>query len=69
MDNTDTPNESISNMDGVYDQSIDNLNVLPIPQVEAIRTISAQVIEDMSERLKSQLLHDIKHLVASEIKK
>ena len=69
MDNTDTPNESISNIDGVYDQSIDNLNVLPIPQVEAIRTISAQVIEDMSERLKSQLLHDIKHLVASEIKK
>ena len=56
-------------MDGVYDQSIDNLNVLPIPQVEAIRTISAQVIEDMSERLKSQLLHDIKHLVASEIEK
>ena len=69
MDNTDTPNESISNIDGVYDQSIDNLNVLPIPQVEAIRTISAQVIEDMSERLKSQLLKDIKHLVASEIKK
>ena len=30
MDNTDTPNESISNIDRVYDQSIDNLNVLPI---------------------------------------
>ena len=69
MDNTDTPNETISNIDGVYDQSIDNLDVLPLPQVEAIRTISAQVIEDMSERLKSQLLKDIKHLMASEIEK
>ena len=69
IDNNSTPNETISNMDGVYDQSIDKVDVLPLPQVEAIRTISAQVIEDMSERLKSQLLKDIKHLMASEIEK
>ena len=66
-DDNDHSNDTNSMIDNVYDQSIDDIEVLPLPQVQAIRTISAQVVEELSEKLKTSLINDIKHMVASEI--
>ena len=42
-DDNDHSNDTNSMIDNVYDQSIDDIEVLPLSQVQAIRTISAQV--------------------------